>query len=174
MLVSQLMCRDVETCSPHDSLETVARICWDHDVGAVPVVDAGRVVGMITDRDVCMAVYTRGCTLRDALVSSAMCMPMRSCRPDASIQDAMRMMADAQVRRLAVTDDEGRLVGVLSFNDLVREASRSSPRMAQDVIKALAAVCAPRGASMSLPPATDLVAAAAATPARPAALTRKA
>jgi CBS domain-containing protein len=159
MLVSQLMIRDVETCSPHDTLETVGRICWDHDVGVVPVVERGRVVGVITDRDVCMAAYTRGCALRDALVSSAMSSPPRACRPELGIADAMRLMSEAQVRRLVVTDAEGHLVGLLSFSDLVREAARASnARMAQDVVKSLASVCAPRSAAATAPEPVDLVA----------------
>src|SRR5262245_1269543 len=69
MRVEQLMTRTVQTCTPSDCLERAAGIMWDHDCGALPVTSADgeepRVVGMLTDRDVCMAAYTQGRALRD-------------------------------------------------------------------------------------------------------------
>jgi len=73
MNVRTLMSRHVQSCSPHDSLETAARLMWEHDIGSVVVVDGHeRPVGMITDRDVCMAAYTQGLPLREMLVEKVM------------------------------------------------------------------------------------------------------
>ena len=76
MRVEQLMTRTVETCEPHDTLVTAARIMWTRDCGCVPVVvpeEGGhRVVGMLTDRDVCMAAYLQGRPLSEISVASVM------------------------------------------------------------------------------------------------------
>lgn len=80
MKVEQLMTRNPKTCGPDEPLEAAARLMWDHDVGCVPVVDKGQVVGMITDRDVCMAAYIEGARLNTVPVSRAMSTTVRSCK----------------------------------------------------------------------------------------------
>ena len=78
MKIQNLMTRDVRTCRREDVLVEAARIMWENDCGSVPVVDAQRhVVGMITDRDICMAAYTRGQRLADMTVESAMSKTIR-------------------------------------------------------------------------------------------------
>jgi CBS domain-containing protein len=93
------------TCSPDDRLNRAAQVMWEIDCGAVPVTDTdGKILGMITDRDMCMAAYTRGQTLASMTVSSAMSKEAYSCTPEDSIGHAMRLMAQKQVRRIPVTD----------------------------------------------------------------------
>lgn len=141
MVVGQLMCREVRFCAPEDSLELAAQMMWDHDVGCVVVVSGGRVVGMLTDRDVCMAAYTQGRALREVTVSSAMSKECHLARPDMPASEAMRLMRERQVRRLPVCDEQGRLQGVLSLNDLAREAVRPRTKLApHEVVETLAAV----------------------------------
>jgi len=73
MNASDLMTTGVKTCRVDDSVERAAQIMWEHDCGAVPVVDADeRLVGIVTDRDVCMAAYTRGDSLQAIAVSGVM------------------------------------------------------------------------------------------------------
>jgi CBS domain-containing protein len=121
--VRKLM-RAPATCTQDDSLSRSAQIMWDADCGAVPVVDGeGAVVGMITDRDVCMAAYTRGLPLEAMTVGSAMSKQVFSCTPEASIGQALRLMAEKQVRRLPVTEN-GKLVGVVSLADVARDIAR--------------------------------------------------
>ncbi len=98
MNVGDLMTRDVKTCRSHDSLDRAARIMWDHDCGCVPVVDAnGKAVGMITDRDVCMALSMSDLTRRvhtghhrkDSLSVDALVKTMSAiCRPAAAASHA--------------------------------------------------------------------------------------
>jgi CBS-domain-containing membrane protein len=96
---------------------------WENDCGCVPVVDAaGRVVGMLTDRDVCMAAYTQGRPLAEIPVSSAMSRSVVACGPDDTIATAEQRMRQHRVRRLAVVDDEGRIAGILSLSDIARRA----------------------------------------------------
>lgn len=141
MLVGQLMSRDIRTCSPEDSLEAAARILWEHDVGVVPVISGARTVGMITDRDICMAAYTQGRPLREIAVSCAMSKGLHVAHPDEPLLDAMQTMREQQVRRLAIVDDEGKLQGLLSINDIVREASRPGGDVeADEALAALASI----------------------------------
>jgi CBS domain-containing protein len=116
-----LMSSDLRVCAPHDNLEQVARQLWDGDCGALTVVNAtGQLVGMITDRDVCMAVYLRGQPPHACSVQSAMSRQVYSCAPDDSIQRIAGIMSEHQVRRLPVVDANGRLLGVVTLADLAK------------------------------------------------------
>lgn len=159
MFVRQLMTRDVECCAPTDSLDMAARILWDRDVGCVPVCEDGVVVGMVTDRDLCMATYTQGCAMRESMVASCMSSVVVSCGPQTRVEEALRLMGERQVRRLMVTNDEGQLLGLLSMNDCVREASRAHGKpFAMEVLKTLAAICAPRARPVLVQPTADVFA----------------
>jgi CBS domain-containing protein len=151
MKVEQVMSRNVKTCLPKDTLNRAAELMWENDCGCVPVVDDdGRAVGMITDRDVCMAAYTQGGALDRLRVESAMARELRSCRPTDTILEAEHVMRAAQVRRLPVVDQEGRIIGLLSLNDLAREvtrehgASRTPDVGGEEVAETLGAICALR------------------------------
>ena len=125
MQVEALMTKDVMTCSPQDTLNKAAQIFWDCCCGCVPVVDPNsQVVGMLTDRDVSMAAYIQGRALRDIQVSTAMSDNPLSCSSEDTIATAENLMRDKTVRRLPVIDNDGRLVGLLSLNDIAREAAR--------------------------------------------------
>jgi CBS domain-containing protein len=153
MKVEQLMTRNVETCAAADRLNAVARIMWERDCGCVPVVadgdGAARVVGMITDRDVCMAAYTQGRPLADITVGSAMSRDVRACHATDSIGAAMKVFEQHQLHRLPVLDEHECLVGLLSVADLAREAAREHRRGTKDVTDAdlgemVEAISAPR------------------------------
>lgn len=150
MKISQVMKSDVETCASDDNLAAAASRMWDCDIGCLPVLDdAGQVVGMVTDRDICMAALTRGQPLHEIPVSVAMAKEVLSCAPDASLIEAEKVMRSAQVRRLPVIDSEGALVGIVSLNDLALLAEHEIGRKnrdlsAQEVTATLAAISAPR------------------------------
>lgn len=128
MTISMIM-NPPATCNPSDSLETAARIMWDNDCGCVPVRDfAGHLVGMITDRDICMAAYLQGGTLRTMYVGSAMSREVFTCRPDNTVAECQEIMRAHQVRRLPVVDGDGQLVGIVSLNDVVRTAATGPPK----------------------------------------------
>jgi CBS domain-containing protein len=152
MKVSHVMSGDVEICGPDDNLATVANQMWDHDIGCVPIVNGdGKVVGMVTDRDVCMSALTRGRPLHEIPVSVAMSKAVLSCAPNASLGEAKEIMRAGQVRRLPVIDSDGALAGIVSLNDLAREADRevghkNRDLSAQEVNATLAAIGHPRRA----------------------------
>jgi len=155
MNVEQLMTRDVKTCGLYDSLSDAARIIWENDCGCVPVVEDDRVVGMVTDRDICMATYTQGRSLSEMQVNGVLS-NAHTCGRDDPIGAAEQLMRTHQVRRLPVVDGEGDLVGMLSVNDILREAARGRARRAkrditgEDIVQMLGAICAPRSPSAPL------------------------
>lgn len=121
MKLEQWMSRPVVTVGIDDDLELAARRMWDGDCGVVAVVDhEGRLAGMLTDRDICMAAWTQGRTLKEIGVSSAMAREVVRLRRDDRILDAERLMATNQVRRVPIVDDDDRPVGLISLADLAR------------------------------------------------------
>ncbi|HEU4730154.1 MAG TPA: CBS domain-containing protein [Kofleriaceae bacterium] len=160
MRVSDLMGHPAITCRVQDNLSVPARLMWDHDCGVVPVVrEDGKLVGVITDRDICMAAYTQGHSLGEIDVSTAMAPHPISVRADQEIEEAERVMAEHQVRRIPVVDDDGRPVGVLSLNDLALEGVRPDTRIENACVRiahTLAAVCTHRpGARTPTPRDTE-------------------
>jgi CBS domain-containing protein len=135
------------TCSPDDPLNRAAQVMWELDCGAVPVTDAdGKIVGMITDRDICMAAYTRGQALDSMNVSSAMSTNVVSCTPEDSLGHAVRLMAERQVRRIPVVDSE-RIVGFLALADVaghIRKAAPANVHACVVLAHSLAGICESR------------------------------
>ncbi len=143
MKVEQLMTRNVRACEPDDPLSAAAQIMWEEDCGCVPVVShangAATVVGMITDRDVCMAAYTQGRPLQATKVQSAMAKSLCTCRPTDAVSVALKVMRTNQLHRLPVVDAGDHLVGILSLTDVAREAARTGQRPGDLSATALAA-----------------------------------
>jgi len=124
MKVDQVMTSDAVYCRAGESLARAAQLMWDRDCGCVPVVDhEKRVIGMVTDRDVCMAALHRGRPLHELVVSDAMATVPVTVGPEETVVVAQDVMRRARVRRLPVTDVTGKLVGVLSLHDLARAAT---------------------------------------------------
>ena len=148
MKVQDVMTRNVHSCAPRDSLNLAAQIMWEQDCGCVPILDTdGRPVGMLTDRDICMATYTKGLPPGEIPVSGFTTHSVITIDEQGSVEDASRLMRDHQVRRLPVVDAAGRLTGLVSMTDLARKA-RSTPEhrdgfTAERVAQTLAAVCSP-------------------------------
>ena len=149
MKVEQLMSRDVKTCTPEDRLNRAAQLMWEHDVGCVPVVSNGIVVGVITDRDVCMAAYTQGRALHEIPVGQVMVAQVQTCTPGDTLETASAVMKRHQVRRLPVVRPNRELAGILSMADLTRGAEaepnqRVREQYLHQVEATLAAVTRPR------------------------------
>ena len=150
MLVENLMTRKTHACQPDDSLALAAQLMWEHDCGCVPVCAGGgapRVVGVITDRDICMDALFRGKALQDLRVSEAMSRSVTTCRPSDSLAQTERIMREARVRRLPVVNGEGALLGMVCLADLAREAVRERALARKEITETdlgstLAAICA--------------------------------
>lgn len=129
MKVHEIMTTDVGSCGLGANLAAVARIMWEKDCGSVPVVDSnGKVIGMITDRDICMALTTRNHLASEVTVGDVINGSVKSCAADDNLSDALRTMRSDQLRRLPVVDNEGRLIGVLSLNDIILNSRKGKSK----------------------------------------------
>jgi CBS domain-containing protein len=143
--VKELMSTDVQSCTPETDLATVARMMWDGDCGIIPVVDdQRRVAGVITDRDICIAAATRSLDPARIRVSEAMTRDVTTCVEDADARSALQALKEHRVRRLPVVNRQDRLVGVLSINDLVRQADcrQGTGVPGEEFLETLQVICA--------------------------------
>ena len=129
------------------SLADAAKEMWEHDCGALPVIKDGlKVVGMITDRDICMAVAMRDGNPSSISVEEVMNPSVFFADPDEEIEEAMATMRKHRIRRLPVMNLNDELQGILSMNDIVLKAQpRSGKKMGleyADVVKTYQAICA--------------------------------
>jgi len=145
VIVEEIMTRDVVACGPADSLRRAAQIMWEADVSCTPVVERGgrRLVGMLTDRDICTEAVARWRSIDEVEVEAIMRRKVRWYWPDDSIESAEAIMRAYVVRRLAVVDPAGALVGLVSLSDIARRALVCPPARSsatEDVVETLAAV----------------------------------
>jgi CBS domain-containing protein len=146
MIVAEVMNESVSSCSASDTLQEAAQIMWEQDCGSVPVVgDDGQLVGMITDRDICMTAYLRDQRLEECTVGEIMAQPAIACRPGDPIEKAENAMRTHRVRRLPIIDEAGHLNGILSLSDLVlavpqTEGGRPN-RQSEEILSTFAAIC---------------------------------
>ena len=116
MNIRDVMTPNPRTLTPVDSIQSAARIMRDEDTGAVPVVDNGRPVGIVTDRDIVVRTVADGGQLNgpvgDIVTGSVVCVT-----PDMSTREASELMSEHQIRRLPVVEGD-RLVGIVSIGDL--------------------------------------------------------
>lgn len=120
MKVSEVMTAQVVTATPRSTIREVARTMAEIETGAVPVTDDGKVVGLITDRDIVIRVVAEGLGL-DTAVSEVMTEGVETCGEDDNVADATAKMGGKQIRRLVVLNGSGRLAGILSLGDVAQE-----------------------------------------------------
>jgi len=122
MKVRQVMTTDVITVEPEATLTEAARRMRGLDVGPLPVADGGRLVGMLTDRDIAVRATAEGRDPRNTPVSDVMTRDVVCCFEDDDVLQAARAMAQYRKRRLVVVDAAGRVVGIVSLGDLALRA----------------------------------------------------
>ena len=133
---------DVKSCRPETNAAEAVKTMWDQDCGALPIVNNDRkVVGMITDRDLSVAVATTGRAAERIVVKDVATGKAYTCQADDDVPVALEVMKAQQVRRLPVVDAEGRLKGLLSMNDIVLHSGAASPNQ---IVDSLAGICAHR------------------------------
>lgn len=147
MLVSEIMTRQVATVRTDEKASAAARLMWDCDCGALPVLDeAGRAVAVVTDRDICMATLFQDRPPSQFPVSIAMSRDLHFCLPEHDVTTAEQRMRVRQIRRLPVLDADRRLLGIVSLADIVRATARSDRRKgalaAEEVTATLLDICA--------------------------------
>lgn len=136
MKVSEIMHRKATWVTPATSLQEIARMMRDEDIGAVPVGDNDRLVGMVTDRDITCRGLTNGSKINELKAKDVMSKGIFYCRDDEDIDDAARIMEKERVRRLPVINDKKRMVGMLSLGDI---SARANTGLSAEVMKAVSA-----------------------------------
>ena len=152
MKVQELMSVPAVSCKEEDSLDRAARMLRDRDCGAIPVVDSNdSIIGVITDRDICMAAHTTGRLLADISVAEITSGNVFSVDSSDTVQHAEKVMREHQVRRLPVVDHSDRIIGMLSLNDIARAGQREAAQTARsrrlssdEILQTLAAIGEPR------------------------------
>lgn len=147
MKVKDIMTRDVKAIWLTQSLADAAKEMWENDCGVLPIIkDARTVVGVITDRDICMATAMRNRNPTAISVEEVMNESVHAARPEEDVAQALRTMREHKVRRLPVVNVKGELEGILSMNDIVLHAKARNGKEAEiqysDVVKTYQAICA--------------------------------
>lgn len=156
MKIEEIMTSDVKFCHSNDNLAEAASILWSNDCGILPVVDeAGKVVGMISDRDICIATVTKNRLAAEITVGEVSgSHRVHSCAPDDDVQEALKIMQEHQVRRVPVVDSAGELRGILSINDVILAAEAGGWGRGvsfQDAMTTLKAICEHRSKGQPAP-----------------------
>lgn len=147
MKVKEIMTVNPKACTPTNNLADAGVLMWENDCGILPVVtEAGKVVGLITDRDICMAAILKGHNLSSIAVEDVISEKVFACKAEDDIHIALNAMRQNKVRRLPVVDANGNLEGILSLNDVVLKAEKTkdkkSPELSyDDVVKTYKSIC---------------------------------
>jgi len=145
MKVKDVMTPHAKTIWLTESLADAARVMWENDCGVLPIVKDQKVVGMITDRDICMATAMRKSNASSISVEEVMTGEVYAVNPEDNIDQALQVMQQHQIRRLPVIDPEGGLQGILSMNDIVLhvrpDAAAEDSIDYGDVVKTYQAIC---------------------------------
>src|SRR6516165_2954831 len=155
MKVQDVMTYDVQTCRPETNLADAAMRMWRGDCGILPIIaDGQKVVGVITDRDICVAAATKHRDPANIRVKEVMSGKVYGCSCDTDIHEALKIMQQKQVRRLPIISaEDGRLQGILSMNDLALKAKteRNAELSAEDIENTLRAICTHRPVAQTKP-----------------------
>ena len=137
-LVSEVMTRNVQSVAPGDTVRRAAQMMDDLNVGALPVCDGERLVGMVTDRDITVRATSAGLGPEEARVEQVMSADVRCCHEDQPLEEVAQQMANTQIRRVPVVsrDEAQRLVGIVSLGDIATKAAGGADRhVAEQVVE---------------------------------------
>jgi CBS domain-containing protein len=120
MKVRDLMNRSAVCCKAGTNVGSAVQLMWENDCGILPVTDdSGKLTGVVTDRDICIAMGTRNRMPGDITVGEIATNKVHSCKPEDDIHEALHTMGEKQIRRLPVVDQQGVPQGVLSMDDMI-------------------------------------------------------
>jgi CBS domain-containing protein len=117
--IQDIMTRDVQTISSQETIQRAAQLMDELNVGAIPVLDGDKLVGMVTDRDITVRSVAAGQDPRSAKVTDVMSKDVRTCTAGQSVAEVLSQMGDKQIRRLPVVDEQsGKVIGIVSLGDV--------------------------------------------------------
>jgi CBS domain-containing protein len=141
MKVKDVMTTDVRTCTPDTTVAEAAHLMWEGDCGILPVVDEGALVGVVTDRDMYIALATQNARASHVRVGAIARTSVVTCVPEDDIENALTRMKEARVRRLPVVGFGSTLVGILSMNDIILAVDERKGVRMDDLLDTLQAIC---------------------------------
>jgi CBS domain-containing protein len=142
MIIKDIMATDVRTCSPRTNLAVAAALMLDGDCGILPVVDEGKLVGVVTDRDMYIALATRNTLASHVTVGDVARQSVFTCDPDDDVHAALATMKEHRVRRLPVEGFGGTVLGIVAMNDILLAAGARKAIRNDEVVDTLQAICA--------------------------------
>jgi CBS domain-containing protein len=125
MKVKEMMHKGAEYVAPNARLQMIAGKMRDHDIGSIPVCDGGKLIGMVTDRDIAIRALANGKDISKLEAKDVMSKDVIFCRDNEQAEDAIRIMEDNKIRRLPVLDEAKKLVGMVSLGDISHALSRN-------------------------------------------------
>ena len=143
MKIREIMSRDPTCCVLSDSAQTVAKILCDRNIGSMPVVanqQSRKLVGMITDRDLCCSVVAQGMDPKTTPIEKLITLAPLTCRDGENIEICERLMQEHQVRRIPIVDAEDRIIGIVSQADL---ALKDKPERVSKTVAEISKTCRP-------------------------------
>ena len=141
MKVKEIMTGEPRTCSPDTNLAAAAALMLDGDCGILPVIADGKLVGVVTDRDMYIALATRNTRAAELTVREVVQTPVYTCGPDEDVQVALETMKQHGVRRLPVEGFGGTIMGIISMNDIVLASGPRKPVRDSEVVSTLQSIC---------------------------------
>ena len=150
MKVEEIMTRNPKACTPTTTLADAAGFMWENDCGILPVVaEGGKVFGLITDRDICMAATMKSRNLSNIAVEEVITGKVYSSAPGDDVRKALETMQEHKIRRLPVVAADGTLEGIVSMNDITLRAEEAKdkevPELSYaDVVNTYKAICSRR------------------------------
>jgi CBS domain-containing protein len=117
--IKEVMTRDVRACEPNATVADAAKVMSQEDVGPVPIVEDGRLIGIVTDRDIVVRVVAEGRDPNATTVSEIASTELVTVSPDDDLDEALKLLAERQIRRLPVVEGD-RLVGIVAQADIAR------------------------------------------------------
>lgn len=148
MKVKEIMTVNPKACTTTTNVAEAASFMWDYDCGMLPVLaEGGTVVGLITDRDICIGGATKNRNLSHIAVEEIMTGKVYSCAPEDDVRTALETMQRSKVRRLPVVAPDGTLQGILSINDITLNAKETTGKKVpeisfRDLVQTYKAICA--------------------------------
>ncbi len=132
--IQDVMTRDVETISPQETVQRAAQMMDELNVGAIPVLDSGKLVGMITDRDITVRSVAAGQAPNATRVGDVMSTDVRTCTTRQTVDEVLGQMGDVQIRRVPVIDEDSQqVVGIVSLGDMATKHSAQIDRTLDEI-----------------------------------------
>jgi CBS domain-containing protein len=139
--VKDIMTKEPRTCTPDMTLAAAAHEMWAGDCGILPVVDDGVLIGVVTDRDMYIALATRNARAAQLRVGEVATTIVATCEAEDDVHAALATMRRARVRRLPVVGFGGTVLGILSMNDIVLAAGAGRAIRSEGIVETLRAIC---------------------------------